>query len=382
VRTFLHVVGARPNFVKAAPVVRALRAAGAGTQSVLHTGQHYDACLSTDIARDVGLPEPDVQLAIGSTAAARQVAAVTIGVAEACERFAPQVVVVYGDVNSTLGAALGAAKAGVPIAHVEAGLRSRDRAMPEELNRTLVDHASDWLFATDEVAAANLRIEGIAVERVHVVGNVMADALLGVLADGAEPGEHAIVTLHRPETVEVADVLSELVAVIAVLARRMPVIFPVHPRTRARLIEAGLDRALRASGVMLCEPLGYAAMARLLDAARLVVTDSGGLQDESAVLGVPCVTVRTTTERPLTVSCGANRVAGTRADAVLAAIDAALAGPRRTGPPPPLWDGRAAERIAAVLVRGSAHDRADDLERLGGLDPDLRPANPRERPRE
>lgn len=352
-RSFLHVVGARPNFVKAAPVVRALAAAGATQQHVLDTGQHYDASLSTDVARDVGLPAPDVRLGIGATTPARLVAAVTIGVADACERLAPAVVVVYGDVNSTLGAALGAAKAGVPIAHVEAGLRSRDRAMAEELNRTLVDHASEWLFATDPQAAANLAAEGLPAERIHVVGNVMADALLDALAARGRPapGAHAVVTLHRPENVERPGRLAGLAGAIAALAERVPVIFPAHPRTAARLRESGLDQGLARAGVELLPPLGYVEMASLLDAARVVVTDSGGLQDECAVLGVPCVTVRTSTERPLTVSCGANRVAGIEPAAVLAAIDAALAGPRRVGTRPALWDGRASERIAAVLVR-------------------------------
>ncbi|WP_236516948.1 non-hydrolyzing UDP-N-acetylglucosamine 2-epimerase [Sandaracinus amylolyticus] len=348
-RSFLHVVGARPNFVKAAPVLGALASAGATRQHVLHTGQHYDASLSSDVARDVGLPPPDVHLGIGAGSHAKQIAAVMIGVEEACARLEPDLVIVYGDVNSTLGGALGAAKAGIAVAHVEAGLRSRDRSMPEELNRTLVDHTSEWLFATDEIAAKNLRDEGLPASRVHVVGNVMADALLAALGERArEIGEHAIVTLHRPENVESREVLTALVSAIVELGPRA--IFPAHPRTRARLREAGLDVVLERAGVTLREPLRYVEMARLLDRARVVITDSGGLQDESAVLGVPCVTVRTTTERPLTVACGSNHVAGTTIDAVRAAITRALAGPMRTGAAPPLWDGRAAQRIARVLI--------------------------------
>ena len=345
------MVGARPNFVKASPVLAALRSAGISQQWLLHTGQHYDADLSDDVARDVGLPAPDVRLEVGAVAPAHQIAAVLIGVADACARFNPDVVVVYGDVNSTLGAALGAAKVGVPVAHVEAGLRSRDRRMAEELNRVLVDHASAWLFATDEVAAHNLRAEGVAAERVHVVGNVMADTLLAALRTRAAPGEHAVVTLHRPESVERPEVLRALVSSLGALARRSRIVFPMHPRTGARLAELGLDATLRAAGVELGAPLRYLEMARTVDSARVVLTDSGGLQDECAVLGVPCITVRETTERPATVTCGANRVVGTEPRAILAAIDAVWAGPRRIDVRPPLWDGRSAERIADLLAR-------------------------------
>ncbi len=348
--SFLHVVGARPNFVKAAPVFRALRSAGVTTQWLVHTGQHYDANLSDDIAQAVGLPTPDVRLEVGAVAAGRQVAAVRVGVAEACARFRPDVLVAYGDVNSTLGATLGAAEAGVAVAHVEAGLRSRDWRMTEELNRILVDHASRWLFATDETAFLNLRTEGVPADRIHVVGNVMADTLLTALSTRAEPGEHAVVTLHRPESVENPEVLRALVSSIARLARRTQVLFPTHPRTRARLDALGLQESLRADGLEFLPPLGYLDMARAVDSARVVVTDSGGLQDECAVLGVPCITLRDTTERPATVACGSNRVVGTAPEAIAAAIEAVWAGPRRVPERPPLWDGHAATRIAEILA--------------------------------
>jgi UDP-N-acetylglucosamine 2-epimerase (non-hydrolysing) len=258
-RSFLHVVGTRPNLMKAAPVMRAL-AHRSASQRLLHTGQHYDPEMSAEIARELDLPRPDVQLEAGSASHARQTAAVLVGVEDALVQHAPDAVVVYGDVNSTLGAALAAAKLGIPVAHVEAGLRSGDRGMPEEVNRILVDHMSAWLFATDTVAADHLRREGLAPERVHVVGNVMADSLLRVLQGAdASPSGAAVVTLHRPENVDDPDIFAGLVRAVAELARTMPVLFPVHPRTRERLASGPLPERLRDAGVRLVPPLGYAA---------------------------------------------------------------------------------------------------------------------------
>lgn len=343
--------------------MRALARAGA-PQRLCHTGQHYDAELAADVERDVGLPEADVRLRIGSGTHAEQTAKVMVGVEALSRAERPAIVVVYGDVNSTLGAALGATRAGVEVAHVEAGLRSGDRTMAEEINRRLVDHVAALLFCTDDAAAGNLRAEGLGERDIRVVGNVMSDALLWAIAAGPASGtthprrriglegaDYALVTLHRPESVERPEILAALVEAVCALAHRLRVVFPQHPRTRTRLEASGGLAALEGAGVRLVPPLVPRDVALLLDGARLVVTDSGGLQDECAVLGVPCVTARTSTERPATVACGSNRVAGTSREGLERAVEAALAGPPRVASRPPLWDGRVAERIAEVLAR-------------------------------
>jgi UDP-N-acetylglucosamine 2-epimerase (non-hydrolysing) len=357
----LLVVGARPNFMKAAPLLWEMKARPRDFEPrLVHTGQHYDAELSRVFFEDLELPEPDCDLGVGSGSHARQTAEVMIRFEPVLLEARPDRVVVVGDVNSTLAAALVAAKLGVPLAHVEAGLRSFDRSMPEELNRVLTDQLSDALFTTSEEAAENLAREGIPPGRVHFAGNVMIDALVKLLprAEALYDGlrarfgldRFALVTLHRPANVDRPEVLGEILAALAELAREIPVLFPVHPRTAARLSEAGLeagDPRLR-----LIEPLRYVEFLALEKRASLVVTDSGGVQEETTYLGVPCLTVRPNTERPVTITAGTNRLVPAERKALLEAAGEALrAGTgRRPQAPPPLWDGRAAARIVERLL--------------------------------
>ena len=352
----LHVVGARPNFVKAAPVLRALE--GRAEQVLVHTGQHHDAALSRVFFEDLGLPEPDVNLEVGSAAASVQTGRILLRLGPVLARERPDLCVVYGDVTSTLAAALAAAQGGTPVAHVEAGLRSYDRAMPEERNRVLTDQLSEWLFTPSPDADGNLAKEGVDPARVHLVGNVMMDTLRRLLPR-TDPGavlgrlgmppdaRFVLATLHRPATVDDPAVLGEVLRVLAEVSRRTPVVFPAHPRTRARLKACGAA----VGGVRLAPPLRYLDFLALEKAAAVVVTDSGGVQEETTWLGVPCLTFRDGTERPVTVTVGTNTVVGRDPGRLRDAIEAGLAGgaPRR-GRRPDLWDGRAAERIARVLT--------------------------------
>ena len=352
----LHVVGARPNFVKAAPVMRALR--GRAEQMLVHTGQHYDTAMSRALFDDLGLPRPDVDLQVGSGTASMQTGRILLRLDPLFPRCRPDVCVVYGDVTSTLAAALAAVQHGVPVAHVEAGLRSNDRTMPEERNRILTDHVADWLFTPSQDANDNLTREGAAPGRVHLVGNVMIDSLSrllprtdtgAVLRRLAVPPDarYVLVTLHRPSTVDEDTVLQRLLGVLAEVSRRWPVVFPVHPRTRARLDALGGP----ADGLRLTEPLGYLDFLSLEKGAAVVVTDSGGVQEETTWLDVPCLTVRDTTERPVTVTVGTNTLVGRNPGRLRAAIESVLGGGGPSaGGRPDLWDGRAAERIARVLT--------------------------------
>ena len=352
----LHVVGARPNFVKATPVMRALR--GRAEQMLVHTGQHYDAAMSRALFDDLGLPRPDLDLQVGSGTASAQTGRIMLRLDPLFPRYRPEVCVVYGDVTSTLAAALAAAQHGVPVAHVEAGLRSNDRTMPEERNRILTDHVADWLFTPSRDANDNLAREGVAADRVHLVGNVMIDSLrrllprtdtAAVLRRLAVPPDarYALVTLHRPSTVDGSGVLPRILGVLAEVSTHWPVVFPVHPRTRTRLDALGVA----ADGLRLTEPLGYLDFLALEKGATVVVTDSGGVQEETTWLGVPCLTVRDATERPVTVTVGTNTLVSRDPGRLREAIESVLAG---GGPPargrPDLWDGRAAERIARVLA--------------------------------
>jgi UDP-N-acetylglucosamine 2-epimerase (non-hydrolysing) len=353
----LHVVGARPNFMKMAPLVTALARAGVA-QRLVHTGQHFDERMSGVFFEELGLPRPDAYLGVGSGSHGEQTARVMIAfervLVEASPR--PALVVVPGDVNSTVAAALVAAKMGVPVAHLEAGLRSFDRTMPEEVNRVVTDHLSDLLLTPSPDADENLRREGIDGGRVACVGNLMIDTLrahlpraraLGVpAAMGLEPGGFAVVTLHRPSNVDDPATLGRLLDALARVARELPVVFPVHPRTRARLASPAL--AARAGALRLVEPLGYLEFLSLTSAARLVLTDSGGLQEESTALGVPCLTLRENTERPITVTEGTNEVVGTDPERIVGAALRALGDGR---PPrcPALWDGRAGDRAARAI---------------------------------
>jgi len=361
-RPLVHVVGARPNFVKAAPVIRAL-AGGGAVQRVIHTGQHYDAALSGVFFDDLALPEPDRNLGVGSGSHARQTAALLVALEAAFEAEPPSLVVVYGDVNSTLAAALVAAKMHIPQAHVEAGLRSFDMEMPEEVNRRVADAFADLCFATSADAVANLRREGIADDRIHLVGNSMIDSLEAArprldpaaarATAGLPAGPFGVVTLHRPGNVDEPGRMPALVAGLAAAAARLPLVFPVHPRGRAALEAAGLGRV---AGVRMIEPLGYLDFLSLVAGSAVVVTDSGGVQEETTILGVPCLTVRPNTERPVTITHGTNRLVEPAeiGAAVAAALDAGPPGIRR----PPLWDGHAGERIAAILVAWlAAHER-------------------------
>ena len=349
------VVGARPNFMKMAPVVTLLRHRGI-RHILVHTGQHYDANLSRVFIDELGFPEPDVHLEVGSDTHSRQTARIMMGFEEVCRSHRPDLVVVGGDVNSTLAVALVAAKENIPVAHVEAGLRSFDRTMPEEINRRVTDHLSELLFTTEESGNENLRREGVPGDRVHFVGNCMVDTLLRYVnaarehrpweGFGLKQGGYAMLTLHRPSNVEDAGTLASLMDTMARVARSLPVLFPVHPRTRARLTGLGTGPA---PSVTLCAPLPYVEFLGLMAGARCVLTDSGGIQEETTVLGVPCLTLRHNTERPVTVASGTNRLVGNDPEEIGRGVDDVLAGNWPEGNRPPLWDGRAAERIVDVI---------------------------------
>jgi UDP-N-acetylglucosamine 2-epimerase (non-hydrolysing) len=361
------VVGARPNFIKIAPVMRALRAADVFDLMLVHTGQHYDAAMNDVFFAELALPDPDVHLGVGSGSHAAQTAAVMQAIEPVIERAAPDLVVVVGDVNSTLAAALVATKKGIPVAHVEAGLRSFDRAMPEEINRVLTDQLAELLFTTEPEAKRNLAREGIAAAKVFFVGNVMIDSLLHALPRAVPPerlferhaadrllraqnGGFAAATLHRPANVDDPDALRALLATFAAIAARLPLVLPLHPRTARAIEQHGLAPLLDHPHLLIVPPQPYLVMLGLLKGARLVLTDSGGIQEETTALGVPCLTLRESTERPITVTQGTNRVVGTEPAAILAAVEEILATGGRRSRMPPLWDGRAAERIARHLA--------------------------------
>ncbi len=361
-RKIMCVVGARPNFMKMAPLMAAFRG---GTDpfdtTLVHTGQHYDAGMSDIFFRQLGMPAPDVQLGIGPGTQGAQTGRMMAALETVVNERRPELVVVVGDVNSTLAAALVAAKAGVPVAHVEAGLRSFDRRMPEEINRIVTDALATYLFATEEDGVANLRREGIEDDRIFLVGNVMIDTLRALVPQirerrmaaemGLAPGGYGVVTLHRPSNVDDEGMLERWVSVLERIGSDLPLVFPAHPRTAARLASAGLDGRLAGSGVKVVEPLPYVEFISLVADSRLVLTDSGGIQEETTVLGVPCLTLRDSTERPVTVRLGTNQLVGVEPEAAIAAAEGVLSGPPASHSVPPLWDGRAAERIAQILRR-------------------------------
>ena len=350
----LHVVGTRPNFMKAAPVFHELRTrAPSARQVIVHTGQHYDREMSSIFLEELGLPAPDYSLGVGSGGHGAQVGRALERLEPILEQERPRLVVVVGDVNSTLAGALAAVKLGIPVAHVEAGLRTFDRAMPEEINRVLVDQVSAWCFTHSPEAEDNLLREGIEPERIHFVGNTMIDTLVRIrpLVDesrvyerlGVSAGEYLLVTLHRPAIVD-GSLLDRALASLEILSRELPVVFPVHPRTRARLGKTSASSRLR-----LIEPVGYLDFLALQAGAAAVITDSGGVQEETTFLRVPCFTLRATTERSVTVSQGTNRVLGLDMERIEAVPDLL----RETAvplAPPAGWDGRAAERIVDVLL--------------------------------
>ena len=351
----LYVVGTRPNFVKTAPVVAAMRSRlPDGHHVIVHTGQHYDRAMSEVFFEELGVPAPDHMLEVGSGTHAQQTARTMERLEPVIENEKPDLLVVPGDVNSTLAAVLTAVKMGVPVAHVESGLRSFDLSMPEEVNRIVADRFGSHLFLHSEEAIGNLRAEGIAHERMHFVGNTMIDTLVAledrIAAAGAaaklglSPGSYLLVTLHRPALVD-GPLLAETIAQLSHLAQQMPVVFPVHPRTRKMMAELGVEAP---DGLTLTEPFGYLDFLSLLTDAKAVLTDSGGIQEETTYLGVPCFTLRANTERPVTVEMGTNTLLGLD-PAAIAEIPATLASrPSAPHEPPPLWDGHAAERIAAI----------------------------------
>lgn len=355
------VIGARPNFMKAAPLIRAL-AATPFTPRVVHTGQHYDAAMSDVFLRQLGIAEPDVHLGVGSGSHGEQTARVLQGFEKYLAKTSmPQSgVVVVGDVNSTLACAITAAKMHVPVAHVEAGLRSFDRTMPEEINRLVTDAVSDLLFVSEPSGVRNLEQEGVPGAKVHYVGNVMIDTLVHELDAamalrmpeffGFEPKGYAVATLHRPANVDDPARLTALVEFLLRVSGDLPVVFPLHPRTRARIEEAGLLGSLaNTSRITLADPLGYRENLGLMQGAKVVLTDSGGIQEETSFLGVPCLTLRSNTERPATLTHGTNTLVGDDLDAAAREVERILAGAYRTGQSIDGWDGHAAERIASVL---------------------------------
>lgn len=354
----LHVVGARPNFIKAAAVFRALSEDSQVEQVILHTGQHYDVNMSSVFFNQLGIGTPRFNLGVGSGSHAQQTAEI-IGRFEPialAER--PDWVLVYGDVNSTVAAALVCSKIRIKVAHIEAGLRSFDRTMPEEINRILTDQLADLLFTTSEDGDRNLAREGIARERVHFVGNVMIDTLIRMLPQAASatpadiPERFILVTLHRPSNVDDPDWLTDMLRMLLTLSEKLPILFPIHPRTRKQIPAAWLG--MSESGIRFTDPIPYLGFIGLQQKARLVITDSGGIQEETTFLQVPCLTVRENTERPITVSIGTNEVVGRNVDKIAAAANKRLSESVNRRRIPPLWDGHAAERIAAVLKREQA----------------------------
>lgn len=358
----INIVGARPNFMKIAPLMAAYRNCDFIEPLLVHTGQHYDEKMSDLFFRELGIPEPDINLEVGSASHAVQTAEIMKAFEPVVLRFRPDAVLVVGDVNSTIACGLVAVKLGVKLVHVEAGLRSHDRAMPEEINRVLTDAISDLLFCTEQSGVDNLLREGVAKEKVHLVGNLMIDTLLAnrekaerstILEDaGLETERYAVLTLHRPSNVDDSATFSRILDALEVIQKEMPIVFPVHPRTR-KLLQTGPlgGRAEAMKNLRLLDPVGYLDFLKLLMRARIVLTDSGGIQEETAILKVPCLTLRENTERPITRDAGFNQVVGSDPGRILAAYRAVMEGARPPGRYLPLWDGKAAGRIVEVLKR-------------------------------
>jgi UDP-N-acetylglucosamine 2-epimerase (non-hydrolysing) len=350
VNHILHVVGARPNFVKAAPVLRAIKQTGV-RQTLVHTGQHYDHKMSDVFFTQLSIPDPDVNLGVGSGSHAVQTADIMRHFEPVVLERKPDIVLVYGDVNSTVAAALVCAKLLIPVAHVEAGLRSFDRTMPEEINRIVTDRISNLLFTPSEDGDLNLRNEGVEQERIHRVGNVMIDSLIQLLPAARNcpkngfPDTFALVTLHRPSNVDDGKSLRRVLDSLVEVSGQLDIIFPVHPRTRQRIMEFGID----VKRLHLLEPMPYIEFLSLQSRAAVVITDSGGIQEETTYLGIPCLTLRNNTERPVTVELGTNVLVGEDKSKLDAELGNILAGKAKKGAVPPLWDGHTGERIAQIL---------------------------------
>ncbi len=354
----LHIVGARPNFMKLAPVLAALRAQKNVTQQVVHTGQHYDVNMSDVFFEQLQIPAPDFNLAVGSGSHAKQTAEIMTRFEPVVLEHRPDLVLVYGDVNSTLATSLVCAKLGFKVGHVEAGLRSFDRTMPEEINRLVTDQLADLLFTPSEDGDQNLRREGIPDEKIFRVGNVMIDSLVKLLpaatktttkATDAFPARYALVTLHRPANVDDSQGLKSILESLLEVNRDLAVVFPTHPRTRKRISDFGLD----ASQLHLLDPCPYVDFLGLQSRATVIITDSGGIQEESTYLGIPCLTLRENTERPITISMGTNVLVGQDPARLRSELAKILDGKAKKGTVPPLWDGHAGERIAEVVVNQS-----------------------------
>ena len=366
-RKILCIVGARPNLMKIAPVMAALRAGPSPFNvRLLHTGQHYDSAMNHQFFTTLGIPKPDINLDVGSASHAVQTAEIMRRFEPVLDQEAPDAILVVGDVNSTIACALVAAKKNIKVIHVEAGLRSYDRGMPEEVNRVLTDQISDILFTTERDARDNLMREGIADERIRFVGNVMIDTLKSQLPHAMPVVEtlrqagvseaflgggkgFGVLTLHRPSNVDDVAVLRGLLRAVADTSKKLPVIFPVHPRTRGRIESYGLLDLISSSNTAMLPPQGYLEMLGLLQHARVVLTDSGGIQEETTALGVPCITLRHNTERPITVTAGTNTITGTDPEKIHTAVDDVLQTGGKAGKSPEFWDGKAATRIAAAL---------------------------------
>src|SRR5216683_5771581 len=358
----LNIVGARPNLPKIAPLIREMQRHPDIEPILVHTGQHYDEKLSDIFFRQMGIPSPQVNLEVGSGTHASQTAEILKRIEPVLVERKPDLVLVVGDVNSTIAVSLAAVKLGIPVAHVEAGLRSFDRTMPEEINRILTDAIADYLFVTEEDAIVHLLKEGRPRESIFLVGNVMIDSLLHFLPLARQSGigeelglkngtgwrRFGVLTLHRPSNVDSLDKLTQLLGAINAIAAEMPLIFPVHPRTQQHLTQGGIQHHPQ---LRLIPPIGYLDFLCLLSQAKLVLTDSGGIQEETTALGIPCLTLRENTERPITVTEGTNRIVGGDPARIVAAVRDILAGRTNGGRVPPLWDGRAAKRIVEILLR-------------------------------
>jgi UDP-N-acetylglucosamine 2-epimerase (non-hydrolysing) len=361
----MHIVGARPNFMKAAPVIREMNRHQCFKQSLVHTGQHYDTGLSRIFFEELELPHPDIHLEIGGGSHGEQTGRMIIELEKVFQTENPDLVMVVGDVNSTLAASLAAAKLGIRIAHVEAGLRSFDPAMPEEINRRVTDALSTLLFTTEQSGTDNLLREGASEDQIFFVGNVMIDTLLRFSEQAQRSriierlqlnhGGYAVLTLHRPSNVDQPAHLAMIFETLSKVAEKIPVVFPCHPRTAKALQQLSLPSGVfhngdtRPSGILLHEPLGYIDFLRLMSQAKFVLTDSGGIQEETTILGIPCLTLRENTERPVTVSEGTNTLVGTSEEQILAEVSHILAGNGKKGRKPPLWDGQAASRIVSII---------------------------------
>ena len=362
VKKVISVVGARPNFMKVAPLHFALQKYPSILHRIVHTGQHYDDNMSKVFFDDLELPRPDIYLGVGSGSHAVQTAKVMVEFEKIALTEKPDLVVVVGDVNSTLASSLVCSKLSIPVAHVEAGLRSFDRTMPEEINRILTDSIADYLFVSERSGLSNLRKEGVPRSKVFFVGNVMIDSLIRFRKKarqskikeslGVKVRRYTLVTLHRPSNVDVRDNLTRLIKAIQEIAGTHPVVFPVHPRTRKMMDEFGLSEKVNTSGnIVLCEPIGYLDFLCLLESSALVVTDSGGIQEETTYLGVPCLTMRENTERPITVSKGTNRLLGFKFERIAIEARKVFEAKAKKGNVPELWDGKAAERIAKIVAK-------------------------------